>query len=152
MMSQLSQLLVFIKYMHGDTNNNSWFGVLFGNFRGHWHFQNGEVSWPRKRLLKQSHYSVDREYTLMPSKTYGFTALVKSEALPVTVTPSCVHQNALMCKTLPLIPRESLSTVVKVSYCFTKAKFWIIDCARGFVTKKIYCWESCQIQESQDFK
>ena len=63
-------------------------------------------------------------------------ALVKSEVLPVTVTPSCVHQNVPVYKTLSLIPRESLSIVVKVSYCFIRAKFWITDCARGSVTKK----------------
>ena len=72
----------------------------------------------------------------MPGKTSGFAALVKTEVLHVTVTPCSVHQCALLCKTLPWILRESLATVVKVFYDFVRAKSWITDCARGFVTKK----------------
>lgn len=52
----------------------------------------------------------------MPGKTSGFAALVKTEALHVTVTHCFVHQYAVGCKTIPSILREILSIVVKVFY------------------------------------
>lgn len=76
MTSQLCQLLIFIKYIHGNIIKNPYFRVLFGNFKGCQHFQNGEVSLQKKKrkhthtkkkpktkntLLKKSQSSVETD-------------------------------------------------------------------------------------------
>lgn len=69
-----------------------------------------------------------------------FCCFGKDRALQVIVTHCLVHRYALGCKILSSIPREILSMVVKVLYCFMIAKPWIIACARWFM-KNLLLWK-----------
>lgn len=104
-----------------------------------------------KTLLKTSQCSTDRQYPLMPGKTSGFVALVKTELCMspwLTALFTAVHWGARLyrqsweksylllwkCSTAPWMPSlESQPEQEDLSW-------------------KIYCCENCQIQESQDFQ
>lgn len=152
MNSQVSQLLVFITYMHGNTKNNSYLESpleISGDINI---FIIVKFLCPQKSLLQKPQCTIDIKYTFMPGKTSGFPALVKTEALHVTVTPFFVHQYTPMCKIPPSILREVLSTVIITSILpLHECQVLNHRLCKGKYPWKIYWCESCQIHERQDF-
>ncbi|XP_042227387.1 protein ZBED8-like [Homarus americanus] len=116
--SQCSQLLVFVRYMHADAIKEEF---LFCESRLETTKAIDILEMVNSFFAKQNFDWKKNLGTLctdgapaMLGNTSGFAALVKKEAPQVIVTHCFLHRHALASKTLPAILKEVLSTGVKV--------------------------------------
>lgn len=105
---------------------------------------------PKNFLLKKSQYSVDGRYTLMLGKTSGFLALVKTE-LSVFLWRLLYSSLCTGVQDSILNLRELLALLWKYSTA-SGVPSLASQPVRDDLSWKIYCYENCQIQESQDFQ
>lgn len=141
--SHFSQLLVFNKYTH--TWNPLWKLQETLTFSKWWSFL------PQKIFLKKSQYFIDRKYTLMPGKTSGVIALLKTElrmSLWLTALFITVHWGARLYR------QSWEKSYLLLWKCATASWMPSLESQtlQEDLSQKIYCYENCQIQESQDFQ